>query len=42
MDAHFIEGMDIPLLLMDNKKMAKEYVMFKQNQDDDEKRNFLR
>ena len=25
MDAHFIEGMEIPLILMDNKKMEKEF-----------------
>lgn len=42
MDAHFIEGMPIPLLLMDNNKMKKEYIMLKQNQDDSEKKNILK
>lgn len=42
MDAHFIEGMPIPLLMMDNKKMVKEFTMFKPNQDDSEKKNLLK
>ena len=42
MDAHYIEGMSIPLLKMDNKKMEKEFILLKEDHDLNEKRALLK